>query len=140
MCIRDRNDTIVLKKGVLGIYLLFLEKYRNQKPLLFFYNNNERQNNEIITCTSLNQFVSATSYYIGWTLNFGAWKVHFEGLENKNRCSYLQFMQIDWSLRMLNNNNCIINFGDWIEMQYTNKKGGYNLFEVHVDNYLFLFT
>lgn len=134
------NDTIILKNGVLSLLLLALEKYRYEKPVLFFYNNNERHSNSTIVCTDINQFVSAASYYTGWTVNFGAWESHFDNLGNKDNCSYLQFMQIDWSLRMVKNKKCIVCFGDWVFMQELERKGGYNIFEVHIDNYLFLYN
>jgi abequosyltransferase len=133
------NDTIMLKSGVLENYLLILEKYHDKKIPLFFYENNFRHANETIFCSDLNQFVDSTSLYIGWVGNFGAWKVDFDDLKNKNRCSLLQWLQIDWTLRIIENKKSVIIFNDWIESQLLNKKGGYNFFEVHIDNYLFLF-
>lgn len=133
------NDTLLFKEGTLDSFYIDLAKYREKKPVLLFFKNNERYADSIITCTDLNQFVDTTSYYIGWIANFGAWKVHFDKIENKNRCSFLQFVQIDWSLRMAENNNSVIVFSDWFDAQPVNKKGSYNIFEVHIDNYLFLY-
>lgn len=133
------NDTIILKAGALNLLLTAIQNYCQDKPAMFFFNNNERHANELIICTDLNQFVNAASYYIGWNVNFGTWKSQFDKLENLDRCSYLQFLQIDWTLRLLKNRKSVICFGDWISMQPMGKKGGYNLFEVHIDNYLFLY-
>lgn len=133
------NDTILFKPGVLEHFLFYIERYIDKKPALFFYKNNERHANKNIICSDYNQFVDTASYFIGWLANFGAWKVHFKEIESKNRFSHMQFLQIDWSLRMFENKECVIIFNDWIESQPLNKKGGYNFFEVHIANYLFLY-
>jgi glycosyltransferase involved in cell wall biosynthesis len=133
------NDTALMKQGVLESLLFYIDKYRLEKPELFFFNNNERYANKIVSCSSFNQFVDTASYYIGWIANFGAWKAHFDSIENKDRCSFLQFVQIDWSFRMVENKKSVVAFGDWIQIQTVNKKGGYNIFEVFLDNYLFLY-
>ena len=133
------NDTILLKHGALDQFLFFIEKYREKKHLLFFYKNNERHANKTIICSNLNQFVDTTSYYIGWVADFGVWKEHFENIESKNRFSFLKFLQADWSLRMAENKKSVIIFFDWVDPNFPNKKGGYNIFEVHIDNYLFLY-
>lgn len=133
------NDTVMLKYGAIEQYLNILKKYQDKKVSLFFYENNFRHANETILCSNLNQFIDATSFYIGWVANFGAWKVDFENLNKINRYSFLKWLQIDWSLRINENKKSAIIFNDWIESQPLNKKGGYNFFEVHIDNYLFLY-
>lgn len=133
------NDTIILNDGAISNYLYYIEKFRKEKPLLLFYKNNEIHSNKTTICTNLNQFVDATSFYIGWVANFGVWKEKFASLDNKNGFSCLFFMQIDWSLRLFNKNQTIIIFNDWIDSTPLKQKGGYNFFEIHIDNYLFFY-
>lgn len=133
------NDTSILQPGALTKMILNIKKFRELKPPLFFYNNNERRSDCIIQCNDLNEFVNTTSYYVGWIANFGAWKIQFDNLENKSRIAFLKFLQVDWSFRIIEGMNSVVVFGNWINMQQTDSKGGYNIFEVHIDNYLFIF-
>lgn len=132
------NDTVMLKEDTIIKYLDIINKNIDEKQCIFFYENNFRHSFEEVRCSNINQLINTTSFYIGWVANFGAWKVDFDNLNKKNRYSFLQWLQMDWTLRLCENKDSVFFFDNRLESQLLKKKGGFNFFEVHVDNYLFV--
>ena len=58
--------------------------------------------NKILRLSNLNELVSNVSFHITWIANFGIWRRDFESLEDKDRYAHLQFVQVDWTIRVFN--------------------------------------
>ncbi len=137
--IRLFNDTLSFKVGALTKMLNRIEKHLNYDCNLFFYMNmflNSNCKKELIGKKSL---LKTVSFYPTWIANFGVWKKDFDNIKDKDRYAELQFVQVGWSYRIVENNKkTIIYFEDFVDVITPNKKGGYNIFDTFIKKYLFL--
>lgn len=137
--VRLFNDTLRLKAGALGKMLEVIRNSKENTPLFFyqnidFLNTNVNQNKKI---SGISSFISNTSYLVTWIANFGNWREIVEKIPFPNECAPLLFTQVDWSFKIVETYKEVrIYYGDYFEAVVPNKKGGYNLFEVFVNNYL----
>lgn len=71
--------------------------------------------------------------------NFGNWKHIINNIPSPNECAPLLLTQVDWSFKIMSGNQCAqIYFDDYFESIIPNKKGGYNIFNVFINNYLLI--
>ncbi len=133
------NDTARFKQGKLQSIVSLIEKNQENENNLMFYDNNVFYKNTIKQCSNLNDFVKNSSFFVTWIGNFGTWRKAFLELENKDQCSYLKLPQVDWSFRLANKYETILIYDDFYEVEYIREKGGYNLFQIFINNYLLLF-
>ena len=137
--VRLFNDTLRLKEGALGEMLEVIREFKGNIPLFFYQNidflkTNTNKNKKIEGIAS---FISNTSYWVTWIANFGNWKEIVDKIPAPNECAHLSFAQVDWSFKIVETyKEVLIYYGDYFEAVVPNKKGGYNLFEVFVNNYL----
>jgi abequosyltransferase len=132
------NDTIIFNDGALKKMLFIIKKNVIDKPNLFFYQNMFKNSNCIKVIKSASEFLSQVSFQSTWIINFGVWKNDFALIQEKNRHSNLQLVQVDWSYQVVNNKkSTIIIFDNNYTITHI-KKGGYNIFKVFVSNYLFI--
>lgn len=138
MYLKLMNDTITLKPGALQKFLDIIQNQKaNNKPIFFYQNIPFLNTNKSIHCFNINDLLSNVSYYNTWIGNFGAWKLQYEQIEDKSRYSHLRFPQTDWTFKLINRyGNHEICFGDFYSISELSGKGGYNIFEVFVNNYL----
>jgi abequosyltransferase len=137
--IRLFNDTLTFKKGVLKKMLDKIKKHSFEKCNLFFYNNMFLNNDCVLFLENREKFIKKVSYYPTWIANFGCWREDFYKINNKDRYAELQFVQVDWSYRIVENSKkTIIYFDDLFNVATPNKKGGYNVFNTFVNNYLYI--
>ncbi len=135
-----QNDNLAFKPGGLKFMKDKLHESLSLGVPVFFTGNKiytRKKKNEIF-CNSLDEYVQSISTFVTYISCFGAWKSHFECLENKNRYSGLLLAQVDWSYRLvLDKGKCILYDND-IYLGVPVSLGirqGYNYFEVQVDNY-----
>lgn len=133
------NDTARLKKGSLKNMLDIIDS-TSDKKLVFFYNNESSfHSNEICHVISLSSFLSSTSFYMTWIANFGLWAHLLHTINKPFQYSSLMLLQVDWQLQLIKNvPSADIIWGDFIAAEDVEGKGGYNIFKVFVENYLFL--
>lgn len=135
--IRLFNDTLSFKPGALNRMLEIIHKNLESGKNLFFYQNmflNKNREKEVNSAVS---YLKEVSFLSTWIANFGTWKVDFEKIVDKNRYSELQFIQVDWNYKIVQNKkNTVIYFDDFFEVFTPNKKGGYNFFNTFINNYL----
>lgn len=137
--IRLFNDTISFMPKALDNMLKEIEKHLKDGVNLFFYGNMFLNQNCQKTITSKKTFIEEVSFYNTWIANFGIWREDFLKIENKDQYAVLQFVQVDWSFRIVENNKkTIIYFEDLFDIVTPNKKGGYNLFDTFINKYLFI--
>ncbi len=137
--IRIFNDTLSFKKGTLKLMLDRIEEHLGSNCNLFFYRT-EFLNKSIKTIIKTKaDFIKEVSFYSTWIANFGIWREDFQKIINKDRYAELQFVQVDWSYRVVENNKkTVIYFDDLFDVTVPNKKGGYNIFDTFVNKYLYI--
>jgi abequosyltransferase len=135
------NDTISLKPGTLKYFLDIIDQSKNNLNPTFFYQNVSFLNlNQVVCCSNLNELVSNVSFYIGWLANFGIWRKDYLEMENKDRLAYLQFVQADLTIRLINKNKfSYFHFGDFYSIEELEHKGGYNIFQTFGVKYLSIY-
>jgi glycosyltransferase involved in cell wall biosynthesis len=133
------NDTLSFKKGALQKMLNSIEKHKQEDCNLFFYENMFLNSNCKKAIDKKNDFLKTISFYTTWIANFGCWREDFEKIDKKNQYAELQFVQVDWSYRIVENNKkTIIYFDELFDVIIPNKKGGYNVFDTFVNKYFFV--
>lgn len=135
-----QNDTIRFKPGRLQFMLDRIEKHlKDRKPLCFFATVH-KPGKELTVCNSLDAFVKIVSFRTTWIANFGCWREQFAALEDKDRMVHLLLAQVDWTFRLLcDSKEIYVYYNNMYDYASLSKKSGYNFFEVHLGNYLFLF-
>ena len=132
------NDTLEFKPNALKKMLELIEKH-DEKSNLFFYSNLFLNKFCVKEISSVNEFLLEVSYLSTWIANFGCWKIDFDNIVDKDRFYKLNFLQLDWSFKIIESRNkTIIVFDDFFDVITPSNKGGYNIFHVFVNNYLFL--
>ena len=130
------NDTLLHQDRSLEAMLINIRQNINNKPILF-YSNGLIKNKEMVLCKDLNSFIKKISFNSTWIGSFGIWKVDFEKISDFNRASSLQLAQVDVLFRMIcNRKDVLINNNYILRSVVPNKKGGYNIFKIFVENYL----
>lgn len=139
--IKLANDTAVPNKGTLKFMLEKIQENLVDKKKIFFYQNTWKFKNESVTIDGLDEFVSTVSFFSGWVLNFSAWRSDFNNLDDKNKCALLHFVQVDWSLRLVQLDGSLkIYFDNFFAVTDPKKKNMYNIFNVHIINYLSIYN
>lgn len=137
--VRLFNDTLRLKEGALSKMLAVIRSSKEDSPLFFYQNIDFLNSNTNKEVNGISAFISNTSYWVTWIANFGNWKVIVDKIPFPNECAHLLFTQVDWSFKIIETyKEAQIYYGDYFESVVPNKKGGYNLFDVFVNNYLYI--
>ncbi len=132
------NDTVIIKSGTINFIIEKIKKNVSNKNLLF-YNNNYQHSNCEIKINDKNSLIETVSFSNTWILNFGILRTELNKIVNKFEFSELLLPQVDILFKLFNyNNNFVIFFSDFVEVNHVEKKGGYNLFKVFINNYLFI--
>ena len=133
------NDTLTFNDGMLSKMLFNIQKNIKDKPNLFFYQNMFNNSNCTKIVKSVSEFLNQVSFQTTWIINFGLWRNDFALIKERNRHADLHLVQVDWSYQIVNNKkSTIIIFDNNYSISHVNKKGGYNIFQVFVTNYLLI--
>jgi len=136
------NDTLINKKNSLKIILELAIKTKNTTNLLFFANGNAATKNEIVECRDFDEFVKEASYWTTWIGAFCLSKKDFENFENFNQNLHLFLSQTDVLFRLINSKKkkVFISNTTIFESVEPKKKGGYDILDVFLENYIGLLT
>jgi glycosyltransferase involved in cell wall biosynthesis len=130
------NDTLVHKDESLEEMLKNIQQNINEKPVLY-YTNGLIKNCKDLLCNDLNSFISRTSFNTTWIGAFGIWREDYLDFTDFNRAAKSQLVQVDVLFRMINNGkHVLINNNILMLSIQPDKKGGYNIFKIFVENYL----
>lgn len=134
------NDTLRFKEGALAYMLDVIEKSKSSTPLFFYQNIPFTNNINIPICiNNLNDFLNQTSFWVTWIGNMGNWKKEIINIETPYKYSNLQLTQVDWTYQICQKHKSnIIHLGDFTTSVAIKNKGGYNLFKVFINNYLYI--
>lgn len=131
------NDTILYKKNSLEQMCSDISIFIDKKPLLCFASGFISHNNKYEFCNNMNEFISKISYGITAIGTFGIWKEDFNKIQNFNRFSDKQLVQVDVILRnFADKKQAVIVTPIYFENIVYRGKGGYNIAEVFGKNYL----
>lgn len=137
--VRLFNDTLRLKYGSLKTMLSIIEQSSDGSFLFFYQNIPFLKGNTSKNIIGIHQFTQKTSYYMTWIANFGSWKNMLNLIEEPEKYSQLQLMQVDWSLQLVSKSQSgVVVYSDFFDSVVPEKKGGYNIFKVFVNNYFFI--
>lgn len=153
--IKDYNFYLALSRGT-GKYLrLFNDTLRftnkslesmlynisisDESVSLFFYQD-IKVLGRIKVCKKgcgIDSFLNQVSYFTTWIVNFGCWKTDLEHIVSPNRFSSLQLSQVDWVFQIVSRKDYYtVIFDNHFNSIVPMKKGGYNIFNVFIKNYL----
>jgi abequosyltransferase len=130
------NDTLAHRNNTLDFIIDSIHRNIVNKNILFF-SNGVLNYNDTIFLSDLDSFVKTVSYYSTWIGGFGIWKDDFELIDDFSRNSNLQLAQVDILLHIISKDRCVC-VNDFVMFDSHNppRKGGYNIFEVFIQNYL----
>ena len=133
------NDTLRFKERALQKMLDIIRISPQNRPLIFYQNITFLNSNTQKKINNPAELILNTSYWITWIGNFGNWKHIINNIPSPNECAPLLLTQVDWSFKIMSGNQCAqIYFDDYFESIIPNKKGGYNIFNVFINNYLLI--
>lgn len=133
------NDTLRFKEGALQKMLDIIRISPQNRPLFFYQNITFLNSNTQKKINNSAELILNTSYWITWIGNFGNWEHIINNIPSPNKCAPLLLTQVDWSFKIMSKNQCAqIYFDDYFESIIPNKKGGYNIFNVFINNYLLI--
>lgn len=137
--VRLFNDTLKFRPNSLKFIIDTIDSNTDENKLLFFYKNQFNNFNCSKIIKNKSELVNELSFLTTWIANFGVWKNDFDKIIDKNRFASYQFAQVDWTYRLLENNKQIkVYFGDFFDVFDVSKKGGYNVFDVFINKYLYI--
>lgn len=133
------NDTLKHIDGSLDMMLHYIKKYKSNKAHLIF-NFNGAKTPSVYENINADEVLMQMSTGITWIANFGIWRHDLSKIENFTRCSHLKLCQVDICFRLieLNQNPTVIVNHDLNKANDPYSKGGYNLYEVFLKNYLYI--
>lgn len=131
------NDTLQFRAGVLKKILDSILYETEEVNLFFFENIKFLHCDKTIFVNSKKQLMTNVSYYTTWIANFGCWKSDFDSLCDLDRFAELQFVQVDWFYKLTSNGKTTkIIFDNYYYVEIPKGKGGYNIFNTFINNYL----
>ncbi len=131
------NDTLRLQKGALEEMLNIIQKSSEDTPLFFYENISFFKNKHIQTIDGVESFLSNTSFWSTWIANFGNWRTVIDNIQNPNECASLLLTQVDWNFKIMTQyKKGIIYYNNYFTSVTPSQKGGYNIFDIFITNYL----
>lgn len=134
------NDTVIYNSNALKIFCDACIKYREEKPLLFFANNDQvilrKNNNQDIL--SFEDFYLKVSYVSTYSVYFSLWKEDFNLFGADRSGAELYLWQVSQICKVLNHKNRGVVIPDlFCDVQIVDKKDiSYGLYQVFYVNYL----
>lgn len=133
------NDTLRFKERALQKMLDIIRISPQNRPLFFYQNITFLNSNTHKKINDQFELIENTSFWTTWIGNFGNWEHIINNIPSPNECAPLLLTQVDWSFKIMSGNQCAqIYFDDYFESIIPNKKGGYNIFNVFINNYLLI--
>lgn len=134
------NDYLVFLKDGLKFLLDTVETNLGNKPLLFYNNLGYKKQQKVFG--DFDSLVDEVGWGFSWIGKYGYWEEDFVKIPDKERKLELQFIQTDLFLRMfLEKKKCVIYTMHFMRrLDLPEKQGDYHFFNVHINNYLNIFS
>lgn len=132
------NDYSMFVCGGLSFLKQIAEDNRTERPILFLSNGTVPMDSPYETIDGLDAFVGRVSNVMSWIGCYTLWRDQFTGIEDKNRCAALNFVQIDWLFRLIAQGHKVRIYNRVLteRLQFKAPQSGYNFFGAHIGNYL----
>jgi abequosyltransferase len=130
------NDYSKFKTGALNNFIKVIEKYREEKPILFFSMGALNKNIKIQSFFNFNEFLYDIHYYSTWSSAFGIWKKDFDKLCTSDIFIDHMFPHTSFLFSCTDNKSYIVDDTKYVNNLPLKKKGGYNLTDNFVRLYL----
>lgn len=132
------NDTLIHRDNSLETILRLIQENIIEKPIIFFPNQVNSFFDQTIRVNNLEDLLKITDYRITWIGAFGIWKSNFDAIQDFNRLAHLQLTQVDIILRLIPENNILVVNQILFDIAPVNKKGGYDIITVFLENLFFI--
>lgn len=139
------NDWGIIRKESLSYILQTIKDNLHRRKPIFFTDNNiytKWKKQDEVYCANIDEYVQVVSTYVTAIFIFGIWREHLQLIKNPLEYTSLMLNQVDWTFQILENQDCYIYnkpiYSKNKKLQ-NSKRGGYNWFEVHLDNYYTIF-
>ena len=130
------NDTLMHHEDSLEIIIKEINQNIEDKDILFFSNGVLKKITKV-DCEDLDSFVKTVSYWSTWIACFGIWKKDFNTIDRFSRNANLLLVQTDILLRLISSDRPVHVINSKIfDIVSPEFKGGYNIYQVFVTNYL----
>ena len=134
------NDYSVFTSEGLNILYNIINDNVQEKKLLFFGNGTCEIDYKV--CHNIDEFLKTVSWSASWIGCYGFWDSDWNNIEEKDRCASKLFEQVDWFLRVFETKKMCKIYNDvlTVRTKFQSKQGGYNFIEVHLENYVGMFS
>lgn len=131
--LRLHNSQTLFRKGSLREIILEINKYREEKALIF-YTNSFLGNLKSREFSHFNDFMYKLSYWSSWSNGFSIWKTEFNRLDKEIKLNKL-FPHTSLFLTQYYSKSFCINDQNLFVTQRIHKRGGHNKFEAFTIEY-----
>jgi len=133
------NDKACFHENQLTQLIKCLDKVDNS--VVFILNDNRNlQKKGIIKCHSFDEFVQLVSFWSTWMCGMILKASEYKNLVNKDRAVGSNLIQTDIMFRLIRDGGPSLIINEKLQYeQELESKGGYNIFEVFISNYLGLY-
>lgn len=135
--VKLQNDYCGFTAEGLGILKEALRQ--NYKKQIFFTSEGITTYKNIteVKCLNLDDYIKYVSCAVTFISYFGCWKDYLKYIKDPFCYIEKKLTQMDWAYTIVSNvNGCVINNMKIFDLSYSpSVRGGYNWFEVHVNNY-----
>ena len=131
------NDTLKLEQNSLSIMCSIVKKFKSNRPVIFFANDNVAVDDEN-KILSFEQFVVHAGYWITWIGGFSIWEEDCKDIETDIEGCDLRLWQVKKTYELgFKKNECVIFNKLFGQVQPVHKKDiSYGIYEVFYENYL----
>ena len=136
--LKFQNDYASFKAGSLQRILNTISENLEQKPILFFGLNSLKNKSEIENFDNINAFISNIDYMSTFCSSVSLWKDDFDLCNEKKIYVNHAFPHTSYLFNCTNKSMMIVDNYDYFINQPLTTKGGYNLPEFFVKEYLTL--
>lgn len=120
------NHRMMLKPGMLQKMIDIVEKYKDNKYVLYFLNGSIKNLDEFTYCRNLDEFVYNMHYWVSWSAGIGFWDIDLPKLSQINPNEMFPNTSLLFEHRQ--ESEYVIWNGVYGQMQDDSGKGGYDLF------------
>ncbi len=122
-------------------FIINMQKAVKKNPSLIFHKIIDKEENLFVEINSVNEFIKIASFYSTWLPAYTYRKDVLDKIDYKNYDHTTKLVQLIIALKVLEiNPNCIFIIGKSMDDLGASRKGGYNIFEVFINNYINILT
>ena len=120
------NHRMMLNPGMLQEMINIVEKYKDNKPVLYFLNGSINKLDEFTYCNNLDEIIYNMHYWVSWSAGIGFWDIDLKKLSQIEPNEMFPNASLLFEHRQ--HSEYIIWNGIYGQMQDDSGKGGYDLF------------